>query len=457
MSSAEGPRIVICGAGIAGAATAWQLAAEHGLGAITIVEEGAPLSLTSDKSTECYRNWWPGPDPAMTALTNRSIDLLERLATESANRFALNRRGYLFATACEETGDALEARAHESAALGAGAARVHRAGCDPAGYRPAIAEGYDDALDGADVIRDPELLRQRFPWLSPRAVAVLHARRCGWLSAQQLGMLMLERAREAGARLVRGRLAAVDSTGGRVRAVRVDSAGASERIEADVLVNAAGPYALAVARLAGLELPVACEGHVKMSFEDRLGAVPRDAPLLLWCDPVELPFSPEERTALASTPEGDALLQPFPAGVHGRPEGAGRQVLLYWTYTREALETPVFPLEWDPRYPEICLRGMSVMIPALEAYAEQLPRPWVDGGYYAKTPDNRPLVGALELPGAYAMTAFSGYGIMASPAAAELLAALVTGSHTPSWSAACDPARFEAPGALDAAGSDGQL
>jgi hypothetical protein len=27
-----------------------------------IVGERPPLSRTSDKSTECYRNWWPGPD-----------------------------------------------------------------------------------------------------------------------------------------------------------------------------------------------------------------------------------------------------------------------------------------------------------------------------------------------------------------------------------------------------------
>ena len=38
-------------------------------------DEGAPLSLTSDKSTECYRNWWGGPDNAMLSLMNRSINL----------------------------------------------------------------------------------------------------------------------------------------------------------------------------------------------------------------------------------------------------------------------------------------------------------------------------------------------------------------------------------------------
>jgi glycine/D-amino acid oxidase-like deaminating enzyme len=92
-------RIVICGAGIAGVSAAYYLAVEHGHRDVVIVEEGHPLSLTSDKSTEAYRNWWPGPDRAMTAFMNRSIDLLEGIAGATGNRINLNRRGYLFATA----------------------------------------------------------------------------------------------------------------------------------------------------------------------------------------------------------------------------------------------------------------------------------------------------------------------------------------------------------------------
>src|SRR5215831_7953327 len=97
MSSSE--RIVICGAGIAGVAAAHALAVTHGRQDVTLVEPGNPLSLTSDKSTEAYRNWWPGPDRAMTAFMNRSIDLIEAIARQTGNRINLNRRGYLFATA----------------------------------------------------------------------------------------------------------------------------------------------------------------------------------------------------------------------------------------------------------------------------------------------------------------------------------------------------------------------
>ena len=69
--------IVICGAGIAGIAAAYHLAVKHGVRDVMLIDERAPMSLTSDKSTEAYRNWWPGPDDAMVRFMNRSIDLLE--------------------------------------------------------------------------------------------------------------------------------------------------------------------------------------------------------------------------------------------------------------------------------------------------------------------------------------------------------------------------------------------
>ena len=90
--------IVVCGAGIAGIAAAYHLAVKQGVKRVVIVDERSPLTLTSDKSTECYRNWWPGPDEAMVRLMNRSIDLIEDLARESGNVFQLNRRGYLYTT-----------------------------------------------------------------------------------------------------------------------------------------------------------------------------------------------------------------------------------------------------------------------------------------------------------------------------------------------------------------------
>jgi len=244
---------IVCGAGIAGIACAWHLAARHGLRRVAIVDERPPLSLTSDKSTECYRNWWPGPGDAMVSLMNRSVDLLEELAETSGNRFHLNRRGYLFATADPQRAGAFEAAGREAESLGAGALRRHDGRGGGAGYVPHRMDGYPDAPDGADLIVDGALIRRHFPWLSPETIAVLHARRCGWLSAQQLGMHLLEEARRHGAFLVSGRMEEVLSAGGRIAGARVALRnGGSERIAAPVFVNAAGPFAKEVAAFSAL-------------------------------------------------------------------------------------------------------------------------------------------------------------------------------------------------------------
>src|SRR5690349_23920786 len=118
--------VVICGAGIAGVATAYFLAAQHGLRDIVLVERGDPLSLTSDKSTECYRNWWPGPGTTMVRFMDRSIDLLEEMSEASGDRFAMNRNGYAYFTAEPERAAELERAAREISALGAGELRIHR-------------------------------------------------------------------------------------------------------------------------------------------------------------------------------------------------------------------------------------------------------------------------------------------------------------------------------------------
>ena len=164
----------------------------------------------------------------------------------------------------------------------------------------------------------------------------------------------------------------------------------------------------------------------------------------LWTDEVALPWSLEEREALAGSPETEALLENFVAGVHGRPDGAGDTVLLYWTYEGGTPDL-VLPVPYDPNYPEITIRGMSMVIPRLAEYFEQIPRPYVDGGYYAKTPENRPLVGPLPLEGAFICSAFSGFGIMTAMSGGDLLAAHVTGKSLPDYAPAFLLSRYDNP------------
>lgn len=451
--------VVICGAGIAGIAVAYHLAVRYGVTNTLLVEERAPLTLTSDKSTECYRNWWP--DAAMVALMNRSIDLMEELAAASGNRFLLNRRGYLFASADPERAAALAAEAAALAQLGAGQLRRHAGQPAAAAYGAAPAHGFAGQPAGADLITDPALIQARFPYLNPQTRAALHVRRAGWFSAQQLGMELLEQARARGVRLLRRRLTGVEVADRRVQAVRVAGAGETQRIATGVFVNAAGPMLDEVGRMLGVELPVFSELHLKTACNDYLGVVPRDAPLLIWSDPVVLEWSAEERAELAADPATRRLLDSLPAGVHTRPEGGpgSTTLLLLWDYAAHPV-APRFPFAADPFAAEVALRGMAAMIPGLRAYVGKMPAPVIDGGYYTRTRENRPLIGPLPVAGAYVVGALSGFGLMAACAAGELLAAQISGATPPAYAPDFALERYADPAyqrKLAAWGDTGQL
>lgn len=441
--------VVICGAGIAGIATAHALAVGRGMREVVLVDERPPLTLTSDKSTEAYRNWWPGPDDAMVRFMNRSIDLLESWADASGDRFLLNRRGYVYATTQAETATRFEADARRASAQGAGDVRRYHSVASAVSYQPSAHTGFRDHPTGADLFLDRDAIRANFPWLADDIVAVLHARRCGWMSGQQLGMYLLDEARAAGVRLVNGRVSAVDAPGGRVQGVHVELAdGGRERFGTSVFVNAAGPFARDVGRLCGLELPLFSELHYKAAFEDTLGVVNRNAGLVILDDAQMLEWTDEERAALADDDTTRWLTERMPAGIHLRPDGyrASQTVLMLWDYHgAHRYDDAQFPLPEDALYPEVVLRGMVRLAPRLAGYLERLPHMYVDGGYYTKTAENRPLIGATPVEGAYLCAGFSGYGLMAAPAAAEVLAALIDGDRVPTYADALALSRYDDP------------
>ena len=430
--------VVICGAGIAGVAAAHFLS-KAGLKSILLLDERPPFSLTSDRSTECYRNWWP--DAEMLALMNCSIDLMEALADESGNVFRMNRRGYLYVTAQEKGIANLETASKRISSLGTGPTRVHSS--SSLYYQPSSPEGFRDQPIGADLLVGNELIRKYFPYLTQRAVAALHVRRAGWLSAQQLGMYLLETGRGRGVGFESARVTAVDLVKGRVSGVRL---GSGERIDSPLFVNAAGPHLRDVGRMLGIDLPVHTELHLKAAIKDPLGVVGRDAPLLIWTDPQHLSWEEEERQVLAEEEETRWLTEPFPSGVHTRPEGGeeSQTILMLWEYQTKVME-PAWPPTMDDQYPEIALRGLATMLPRMREYFGRMPRPQLDGGYYTKTRENRPLVGPVGVEGAYVIGALSGYGIMSACGAADLLAAHVTRRVLPFYAPAFELARYDNP------------
>ena len=432
--------IVICGAGMAGIAAAYHLAVRGGVKNIVLVDEREPLTLTSNKGTEAYRNWWPGPGDTMVRFVNRSIDLLEDLAQETDNCFHMNRRGYVFLTADEGQVPIMKYAAAETSALGAGPIREHPG---PTPYIPSPAEGFEGLPTGVDLLLSPDLVHEQFPAVTEDAIAALHVRRAGWLDAQKLGKWLLAEAQRAGVRLVRDRVRGVTVTDNRVTQVQLQS---GDSINAGAFVIAAGPYLKEVGAMLGVDLPVFNELHGKIALRDELGIVPTDTPLLFWSDPIDLPWTDEEREKLAADDDTRWLLDEFPAGVHfrSRMDGDTHVLLAIWTYDIEPCP-PVWPPTFDPHYPEILIRGLAQMIPGLSAYFGHGSRAYADGGYYCKTRENRPLIGPLPIEGAYVIGGLSGYGIMTSQAAGELLATHVTGGELPEYAPAFLLSRYESP------------
>ena len=406
---------VICGAGIAGVATAYQLVQNFGLGRVVIVDPLPPLTLTSDKSTECYRNWWP--NAPMVGLMNRSIDLLEEFARQTNNAIHMTRQGYLYVTADPIRLSQMQAEAQLITALGGGPFDFYESGDE---------------------------LRARFPFLTPMSVGGLHARRAGWFSAQQLGAHMLDRARDRGAEVLKGTVLGVETIGDRVGVVTTDAG----TVEAPIFVDAAGPMLDEVARMLGTELPVQSEVHIKVAFRDHAAVIPRSSPMMIWSDPQAIDWSPDERAWLAEQSRDD-LLGVMPAACHYRPEGgAGSQwVVGLWEYHR-IVQEPTWPLPEDPLYPEVVIRGLTTAVPGLSVYRDHLPQPVVDGGYYTKTAENRPLIGPLPIEGAFVVGAFSGFGVMAAAGAGELAAQIITDSPLPDYARAFSPDRYQDPNYL---------
>jgi glycine/D-amino acid oxidase-like deaminating enzyme len=381
--------IVIAGAGMAGIAAAHQLASRHGVGRVVLVDPREPLSLTSSKGTEAYRNYWPGPDDTMVRFMNRSIDLLDELDRESGHAFELNRRGYVFLTADPAEADRLRGHAGPSAAF----------------------------------VDDPRTIHRRYPFVTDRTLAMLHVHRAGFMNASKLGRYLLQRACASGVELIRDEVGGIVTTNERVAAVQLAS---GERIDTRTFVLAAGPLLPEWTDRLGLDVAIVNELHGKITFEDHEGIVPRDVPLMIWNDTVDL-----------------GARGTFPPAVHFRPRGE-RSILGIWTYDAR-VELPTFPPTFADDYSDVVIQGLAVMIPGLARYVDQRSSALVDGGYYCKAPDNRPLIGPGAVDGVFVLGALSGFGIMASQAAGELLAAHVLGRPQPGYAAAFHPSRFQDP------------
>lgn len=422
--------IAIIGTGIVGIATAYYLTRNYRMSDIVLIDKGQPMTFTSAQSGENYRNWWP--HPAMVAFTDRSIDLLEDIARESANRINMTRRGYALATREPEIAPVV-AQLHQG--LGNRAASLLRFHDSAAGlgYSPPSSPDWNCAPAGVDILRNQDLIRRTFPSYGEDVQTVVHIRRGGDISSQQLGMYMLEYLKEQGVKRLTGAIEAIE-TGESFR-MEVETTEGIRNVRAEKIVNAAGPFAGAIAATLNVELPLINTFQQKIAFEDRGQAIPRAMPFTIDLDGQRIDWSEEDREVLLEDPDLCRFANHMPGAIHCRPDGgdSGSWVKLGWAFN----ETPgsaTWDLSLDDTFPEIVLRGAARLNPALKAYYDQLPGSMHHyGGWYTMTPENWPLIGPMGPDGAFMNCGYSGFGTMAACAGGELCAAWVAGGERPDY------------------------
>jgi sarcosine oxidase subunit beta len=166
-------------------------------------------------------------------------------------------------------------------------------------------------------------------------------------------------------------------------------------VAAPVVVNAAGPWAAGVARMAGVQLPV--------------------QPLRRMLVPTE-PFP--------GLPQRLPMVIDMTTGWHFRQEGLG--LLMAWAHPDQE---PGFRADFDPAYIERILTHAATRVPDF-AHLEVNPRRcWA--GLYEMSPDHHAILGpSPEVRGLFFANGFSGHGVMHSPATGRILADLILDGET---------------------------
>jgi glycine/D-amino acid oxidase-like deaminating enzyme len=436
----ERAEVAVIGAGSVGIAVAYYLVVHQRLKDVVLIDPLPAMSLTSAQSGENYRNWWP--HPVMTAFTDHSIGLMEEMDRESNGRLNMTRSGYSLVTRRSNPADLIQDlhRGYEGTA-----AEIRIRDTLSNDYLPPRRTPWNAAPDGVDVLMNQDLIRTTFPSYASDVATVIHIRRAGSISAQQLGQFMLEQIVGRGARLIRAEVKAISAAS--PFTLELAHAGGIKNIAVNRLVNAAGPFLGDIGAMLGEELPVKCIYQQKIAFEDRERAIPRDMPFTIDLDGQTLPWTDEDRQLLAADPTTRRLVEPMSGGIHCRPDGAadGRWIKLGWAYN-ESPSDPHAEEPIDPQFPDTVLRGASRLNPALAAYIGRLPRGARHyGGYYAMTNENWPLIGRMKTDGAFVAGALSGFGSMAACATGALCAAWVAGKPVPAYARSLSIERYADP------------
>jgi sarcosine oxidase, subunit beta len=239
----------------------------------------------------------------------------------------------------------------------------------------------------------PEDIRKVLPQL--RSDDIIGGSLCptdGFVDPESVMTGFMARAIERGTELWRGtEITGISTSHAIVSGVRTSNGD----VQAPVVVNAAGPWAAGIARMAGADLPVQPLRRMLVLTE---------------------PFT--------GLPERLPMIIDMSTGWHFRQEGLG--LLMAWA---DHDQPPGFRADFDPAFIEKILTQAAARVPDFANLAVNPRRCWA--GLYEMSPDHHAILGpAPEVRGLYFANGFSGHGVMHSPATGRILADLIVHGET---------------------------
>jgi glycine/D-amino acid oxidase-like deaminating enzyme len=359
--------VVIIGSGIVGSSVAYHLT-EQGCTNILVIEREAHQGKGSTgKSMGGVRAQFATPVNIRMSLY--SIDFFSRFDDVMGYPADYRAHGYLFCATSEKHLEYLRANRALQQELGLNNVQEISA-ADIAGFVPQLRT--DDILGGTYCPTD------------------------GFVDPHSVMMGFMLKARERGAKLwldtsVTGIEVEGESDDRHITGVQTARGLVSTR----VVVNAAGPWAATVAKMAGVDLPV---------------------------EPLRRQLVPTE--PFAALPHRFPMVIDMSTGFHFRREGQG--ILLAWN---DPEETPGFKTDFDPTFVEKILTRAADRVPCLVDAAVNPRRAWA--GLYEMTPDHHAIISEAPcVKGLFLTNGFSGHGVMHSPASGRITADLVLKGHS---------------------------
>jgi sarcosine oxidase subunit beta len=367
----ERAEVVIVGGGVLGASIAYHLAA-RGLRDVVVLERDRLGSGSTSRNAGGVRLQFS--TEINVRLSQRSLPHWERFKDEMGVDPDFHQVGYLFLITTERDTTAFERSLALWSKLGVPARRLPR-----------------------------ENIRDIFPELHADDVGfATFCPKDGYLDPTALLNGYVARARDRGVRFREGQsVNAVSVDRGAITSVRTTNA----EYQCATVVNAAGPWAAEIGRLAGVDLPITPLRR-QIFVTDPLAALTREFPLTV-----------EMATSFYFHRESGGVLM----GMADPADKPGFDDSVNWDFL-----------------PSIVERALERM-PLLEK--ANVKTGWA--GFYEDTPDKHPILGNIDaLRGFVCAAGFSGHGLMHAPAAGEAIAELITSGKTTLDISALAHARF---------------